>query len=80
LTLWLNWDSTDVEYETRIDQKNFLIVCFIENNSPLGKQYHQKKEESRFYLTASFYSVREAFGSLSTTGLDSILMQLELSY
>lgn len=34
----------------------FLIVGFIDKNSPIGKNYEEKKHSSKFYSKAFFYS------------------------
>ena len=46
----------------------FFIVCFIDKNSSLGEKYQQKKDRSRFYKEARFYSVREVLDYLKKTG------------
>lgn len=51
-----------------LKKDGFLIVCFIDKNSPLGKQYQERKIESRFYKEAEFYSVEEVIGYLGKTG------------
>ena len=36
-----------------------LVIGFIDRESALGKHYSQKKDQSRFYRDATFYSVSE---------------------
>ncbi|WP_457569242.1 class I SAM-dependent methyltransferase, partial [Desulfurobacterium sp.] len=36
-----------------------FIVGFVDKNSPLGKRYQEKKDKSRFYKEATFYSTEE---------------------
>jgi ubiquinone/menaquinone biosynthesis C-methylase UbiE len=44
-----------------------LVVGFIDKNSKLGRQYQLKKQKSRFYQDAIFYSVDEIRGLLQKT-------------
>lgn len=39
--------------------KGTLVIGFIDRESELGRHYRQKKDQSRFYRDATFYSVRE---------------------
>lgn len=48
--------------------KGTLVVGFIDRESELGQHYSQKKEQSRFYRDATFYSVSELEGLLSHAG------------
>lgn len=45
-----------------------LIVAFIDRESPLGRQYQQRKDRSRFYREATFYSVAEIKTFLRAAG------------
>lgn len=45
-----------------------LVVGFIDRDSVLGRQYSKKKEQSRFYREATFYSVNELETLLTGTG------------
>lgn len=45
-----------------------LVIGFIDRESELGYYYSQKKEQSRFYRDASFYSVSELVGLLTKAG------------
>lgn len=45
-----------------------LVIGFIDRESELGQHYSQKKELSRFYRDASFYSVCELETLLSKAG------------
>ena len=42
-----------------------IIIGMIDKDSPLGMVYESKKEHSRFYKYAKFYSVRQVLGWLS---------------
>lgn len=46
----------------------FIIVGFVDRESELGKQYSEKKESSRFYKDASFFSVPEVLRYLKGAG------------
>ncbi len=46
----------------------YLIIGFVDKNSPLGKLYQSHKEESLFYKVARFYSVEEVIFYLKKTG------------
>ena len=46
----------------------FLIIGFIDKNSPIGKIYQRHKEESVFYAIATFYSVTEVVSYLEKAG------------
>jgi ubiquinone/menaquinone biosynthesis C-methylase UbiE len=41
-----------------------LIVGFIDRESPLGKVYHRRKKQSRFYKVAQFFSTEEVISLL----------------
>lgn len=42
-----------------LNNNGFLVVGFIDKNSILGRQYQLKKQRSRFYQDAFFYSADE---------------------
>jgi len=45
-----------------------IIIGFVDSESELGKRYIEKKERSRFYRDATFYSVPELTGYLENSG------------
>jgi len=45
-----------------------LVIGFVDKNSPLGKQYLNKKYANRFYQQAVFYSTEELKHQLLHTG------------
>jgi hypothetical protein len=45
-----------------------IIVGFIDRDSYLGQQYSLRKERSRFYKNATFYSTEEVADCLKRTG------------
>ena len=42
----------------------YLIIGFIDKDSPLGKYYQHQKEDNLFYKVATFYSVKEVISYL----------------
>lgn len=46
----------------------FIIIGFVDKESELGKQYSEKKENSRFYKDATFFSVPEVLSCLNVSG------------
>lgn len=46
----------------------FIIVGFVDRESELGKQYSEKKETSRFYKDATFFSASEVLMYLKESG------------
>ena len=46
----------------------FIIVGFVDRKSELGKQYCEKKENSRFYKDATLYSASEVLRYLEGSG------------
>jgi len=45
-----------------------ILVGFIDKESTLGQQYLTKRDKSRFYAVAEFYSAREVLELLTKTG------------
>jgi len=48
-----------------------VVIGFIEKNSALGKQYQQRKDESRFYKDARFHTIDDVLGALTSVGFGS---------
>ncbi|MCK4731186.1 MAG: class I SAM-dependent methyltransferase [Methanophagales archaeon] len=46
----------------------FLIIGFIDRESPIGRLYQQHKGESVFYRIATFYTVDEVISNLKKAG------------
>ena len=46
----------------------FIIVGFVDRESELGKKYSEKKENSRFYKDAAFFSAHEVLRYLKESG------------
>jgi SAM-dependent methyltransferase len=45
-----------------------FIIGFVDKNSPIGRSYEQRKNESLFYKTATFYSVDDLLVHLKKAG------------
>jgi len=45
-----------------------FIIGFVEKNSPIGRSYEQRKNESPFYKAATFYSVDDLLAHLKKAG------------
>lgn len=46
----------------------FIIIGFVDRQSELGRHYTQKKESSRFYKDAAFFSAPEVLSHLEESG------------
>ena len=53
----------------------FIVVGFVDKDSKLGKQYQLKKEASRFYRNATFYSVNEVMNLLTKAHFEDFLIK-----
>ncbi|MFO7997077.1 MAG: methyltransferase domain-containing protein [Dehalococcoidia bacterium] len=51
-----------------IEPAGSVIIGFIDKDSPLGKLYQQRREESVFYDVATFYSVSDIVSQLRKAG------------
>jgi SAM-dependent methyltransferase len=49
-----------------------LVVAFIDRDSPLGKKYNARKDESVFYRQATFHSAGEVTELLSRAGFRTL--------
>ncbi len=45
-----------------------FIIGFVDKNSPIGRAYEQRKNESPFYQSATFYSVDDLLAHLKKAG------------
>jgi len=48
--------------------RGFIVVGFVDKNSNLGRQYLERKEKSKFYRQAEFFSPPEVLTALETVG------------
>ena len=49
-----------------------IIVGFIDRKSDLGKQYEDKKEQSKFYKEATFFTAQEVLAYLEKAGFEIV--------
>ncbi|MFZ5569189.1 MAG: class I SAM-dependent methyltransferase [Thermodesulfobacteriota bacterium] len=49
-----------------------LVVGFVDKDSQLGRQYAEKRQNSKFYREAIFYSAREVLRFLNETGFGAM--------
>ncbi|MDD2558740.1 MAG: class I SAM-dependent methyltransferase [Desulfuromonadaceae bacterium] len=49
-----------------------VIIGFVDKESPLGRQYAQRGEKSKFYREASFYSAPDVLKSLEEAGFKTM--------
>lgn len=53
--------------------KGKIIIGFVDKNSPVGKMYFKKRNDSLFYKEAVFYSVDEVVFYLKKTGFSNFV-------
>jgi ubiquinone/menaquinone biosynthesis C-methylase UbiE len=51
-----------------LKKDGFLILGFVDKDSPVGKEYLKYKEQSMFYKQAAFFGTEELFEILKHTG------------
>ncbi len=51
-----------------LKKQGFFLIGFVDGESPLGKDYYHRKEQSHFYREATFYSVAEITQQLTNAG------------
>jgi len=51
-----------------LKQDGFIVVGFVDKESALGRKYLQKKDKSRFYKSARFFSAKEVLMYLKKAG------------
>ncbi|NWH06655.1 class I SAM-dependent methyltransferase [Desulfobacter latus] len=51
-----------------LKNNGFILIGFVDKESELGRQYSEKKESSKFYKDATFFSVPEVLSHLNTAG------------
>jgi SAM-dependent methyltransferase len=47
-----------------------FLIGFVDKNSPIGKSYEERKQESLFYRDATFYAVDDLLPHLTITGFE----------
>jgi len=58
-----------------LKNEGFIVIGFVDKESKLGKQYQLKKEESKFYRNATFYSVKETISLLREANFTDIVIK-----
>lgn len=53
-----------------LKKDGFLILGYVDKDSPVGKDYLKHKTESMFYQEASFFSTKELYDILFQTGFE----------
>ncbi len=53
----------------------FIVVGFVDKESELGKQYQLKKEASKFYRNATFYTVKETITLLREANFADVVIK-----
>ena len=53
----------------------FIVVGFVDKESELGKQYQLKREASKFYRNATFYSVKETISLLREASFTDVVIK-----
>ena len=64
-------DDIDLAFQEAyrvLKPRGSFIIGFVDKNSPIGREYEQRKDESPFYKTATFYSVDELLVHLKKAG------------
>ena len=51
-----------------LKKEGFIVIGFVDKESDLGKVYIKKREKSKFYKEATFYSTKEVLGYLKKAG------------
>jgi len=61
-------DATLREALRVLKPNGFIVVGFVDRESELGKEYLRRKDRSRFYKPATFFSTAEVLDHLSRAG------------
>ncbi len=51
-----------------LKSEGYLIIGFVDKDSPIGKKYYENRDKSVFYKSARFYSANEVVGFLKSAG------------
>ena len=54
-----------------LKQDGSFLIGFVDKNSPLGRSYEQRRNESLFYRDATFYSVDDLLRHLKAVGFST---------
>ena len=58
--------------------KGLFVIGFVDRESPLGKEYQDRKDKSAFYRDATFYSVEEVVPRLRKNGFGGLVFRQTL--
>jgi len=58
--------------------KGSFVIGFVDRESPLGKEYQDRKDKSAFYRDATFYSVGEIVSRLRKNGFGGLTFRQTL--
>ena len=58
--------------------KGLFVIGFVDRESPLGKEYQDRKDKSAFYRDATFYSVGEIVSRLRKNGFGGLTFRQTL--
>lgn len=64
-------DDIDLAFQEAyrvLKPRGSFIIGFVDKNSPIGRAYEQRKNESPFYQSATFYSVDDLLAHLKKAG------------
>jgi len=53
----------------------FILIGFVDKESELGKRYQLKREKSKFYNDATFYSVKDVINILRKTNFKDMIIK-----
>ncbi len=53
----------------------FILIGFVDKESELGKRYQLKREKSKFYKDATFYSVKDVINILRKTNFKDMIIK-----
>lgn len=56
-----------------------FVIGFVDRDSPLGREYQDRKDKSAFYQDATFYSVEQVVSCLQKNGFGSLALRQTLS-
>jgi len=57
-----------LEVNRILKEDGFFIIGFVDENSPIGKEYLKHKNKSLFYKDATFFGTEEIYSILNETG------------
>ena len=63
-------EKTFLEAFRVLKKDGFIVVGFVDKNSELGKKYSLKKNKSKFYRFANFFSTQEVLTFLGEAGFE----------